>query len=59
MAVNNCDYFEVLLPDSDNKYGMVREIEVDRQGMVHAPTKPGLSAEIDFDLIRRETVATL
>jgi L-alanine-DL-glutamate epimerase-like enolase superfamily enzyme len=59
MAVNNCDYFEVLLPDSDNKYGMVREIDVDRQGMVHAPTKPGLGAEIDFDLIRRETTATL
>lgn len=59
MAVNNCDYFEVLLPHTDNKYAVRQEIEVDRSGMVHAPTKPGLGADIDFDLIKRETIQTL
>lgn len=59
MAVPNCDYFEVLLPHVDNKFALVEEIEVDRRGMVHAPTKPGLGAEIDLDLIKRNKVAVL
>lgn len=42
MAINNCDYFEVLLPHSANKYALVEEIEVDSEGYAHAPTKPGL-----------------
>jgi L-alanine-DL-glutamate epimerase-like enolase superfamily enzyme len=59
MAIPNCDYFEVLLPDRQQKYGLVRDIEVDSEGMVHAPAGPGLGAEIDFDLIDRNRLATL
>ena len=39
-----------------NKYGLVEDIEVDDQGMVYAPTKPGLGFEIDWDLVEREKV---
>ncbi|MCC7367891.1 MAG: mandelate racemase [Chloroflexi bacterium] len=53
MAVPNCEYFEVLLPDSAQKHGLVQEIEVDAQGFVHAPTAPGLGYQIDWELIRR------
>jgi L-alanine-DL-glutamate epimerase-like enolase superfamily enzyme len=55
MAIKNCEYFEVLLPDNANKYGLVQDLEVDKEGLVHAPMKPGLGVEIDFDLIKRNT----
>jgi L-alanine-DL-glutamate epimerase-like enolase superfamily enzyme len=59
MAIRNCEFFEVLLPDAAQKYGLTKDIEVDANGLVHAPTKPGLGAEIDFDLIKAKTVAIL
>ena len=39
--IRNCEFFEVLLPDGAQKYGLVQDIEVDAQGLVHAPTGPG------------------
>ena len=59
MAIPNCEYFEVLLPDAVQKHGLVEEIVVDGDGLVHAFDRPGLGAEIDFDLIERNKVATL
>ena len=59
LAVANCEFFEVLLPDASQKYGLVEDIAVDSQGLVHAPEGPGLGATIDFDLIKRKTVAEL
>lgn len=59
MAVPNCDFFEVLLPHRDNKFALLEEIEVDGKGLVHAPEKPGLGAEIDFDLIKKGTIQVL
>ena len=53
MAVPNCEYFEVLLPDSAQKHGLLTEIEVDSEGYVHAPSGPGLGYEIDWELVRR------
>ncbi len=51
MGIKNCEYFEVLLPDASQKYGVINEIEVDADGLVHAPMTPGIGAEIDFELI--------
>ena len=59
MAIRNCEYFEVLLPDGAQKYGLVQDIEVGRDGLVHAPTGPGLGAAIDFELIERKKMAVL
>jgi L-alanine-DL-glutamate epimerase-like enolase superfamily enzyme len=59
LAIRNCEYFEVLLPDAANKYGLVQDIEVDSKGWVRAPTGPGLGVEIDFELIRRNTETVL
>ncbi len=59
MAIPNTEFFEILLPSASQKYGLVRDIEVDANGMVHAPTGPGLGAQIDFDLIARKKVAVL
>lgn len=59
MAIRNCEFFEVLLPDAAQKYGLAQDIVVDANGLVHAPTGPGLGATIDFGLIERKTVAVL
>jgi L-alanine-DL-glutamate epimerase-like enolase superfamily enzyme len=59
MAIRNCEFFEVLLPDAAQKYGLAQDIVVDRNGMVGAPGAPGLGAEIDFALIERKKVAVL
>ena len=59
MAIRNCEYFEVLLPDEVQKHGLVIDIEVDRDGMVHAPQEPGLGMEIDFAMINRNRIVEL
>ena len=59
MAIRNTEFFEVLLPSGSQKYGLLQDIEIDRDGMVHAPTGPGLGAAIDFALIERKKVAVL
>ena len=58
-AIENCEFFEVLLPDESQKYGLVEDIVVDSGGLVHAPQGPGLGAAIDFDLIERKKIAVL
>ena len=59
MAIKNCEYFEVLLPASAQKHGLVKDIDVDENGMVHSFDGPGLGAEIDFELIKDNTIKVL
>ena len=59
MAIDNCDFFEVLLPHDLEAYGLVDDIVVDNEGMVHAPEAPGLGYEIDWDLVRKMTTRIL
>jgi L-alanine-DL-glutamate epimerase-like enolase superfamily enzyme len=59
LAIANSEYFEVLLPDATQKYGLVEDLTVDRKGMVRLPDGPGLAAKIDFDLIGKKTVEVL
>ena len=59
LAIPNTTWFEVLLPDGAHRYGLVDELYPDADGMLHAPTKPGLGAEIDFEMIKRKTEGIL
>ena len=59
MAIANCEYFEVLLPDAVQKHGLVEDIVVDRDGLVHAFDEPGLGAQIDFEMIERNKITVL
>ncbi len=59
MAIANSEYFEVLLPDATQKYGLLEDINVDQSGMVRVPEGPGLGAKIDFELIARKQTAVL
>ncbi len=56
MAIPNTEFFEVLLPDGAQKYGLAPDIEI-IDGHVHAIDRPGLGADIDFDLIKSKHVA--
>ena len=58
MAVPNCEFFEFFPATGANLYGLVEDIDLDG-GVVHAPTRPGLGYEIDWELARREHVATV
>ena len=57
MAVPNCEFFEFFPCTGDNMYGLVNEIDM-TGGVVHAPTKPGLGYEIDWELVKREYTGT-
>lgn len=59
MAIRNCEYYEYLLPEAIINYGLVNEIVPDKDGLVHAPMKPGLGVEIDFDLIERKKISVM
>lgn len=59
LSIPNTHYFEVLLPDAAQKYGLLNDIEVEPDGYVRAPSGPGLGLEIDFELIQRKTIGVL
>ena len=59
MAIPNCEYFEVLLPDGAQKHGFVSDVEVEGNGLVHAFNEPGLGAGIDFERIEATKIAVL
>ena len=59
LAIPNTEYFEVLLPDATQKYGLVQDITVARDGTVKPPDGAGLGANIDFDLIARKKIEIL
>ena len=58
-AIRNTTFFEVLLPDGAQKYGLEQDIVVGRDGLVYVPNGPGLGAAIDFKLIERNRMAVL
>ncbi|MBV8393184.1 MAG: mandelate racemase [Alphaproteobacteria bacterium] len=58
-AIRNTTFFEVLLPDAAQKYGMEEDIVVSRDGMVQVPNDPGVGGKIDFKLIERKKIAVL
>lgn len=58
-GIPNAEFFEVILPDDVQKYGLLDDLVVDRNGMVRVPDGPGLGVEIDFERIRATTLAVL
>lgn len=59
MAIPNCDYFEVSPANGWAKHGLVDDIEVDENGLVHAPTRPGLGFDIDWFALKIKTMEVL
>ena len=57
MAVPNCEFFEFFPATGSNMFGLVEDIQFDG-GVVHAPTKPGLGYDIDWELLHKEYAGT-
>ena len=53
-AVANCDFFELLTPESSFDFGLSQPISI-VDGMAQLPSGPGLGIELDWDLIDRST----
>jgi len=58
-SLRNTEFFEVLLPDAAQKYGLEQDIVVGRDGLLYVPNGPGLGAVIDLKLIERKKIAVL
>ncbi len=44
LAIDNCDWFEVLLPHGAQKYGLVRDLDIDADGCMALPDEAPDSA---------------
>ena len=59
LSVRNCDFYEHILPVGQQNFGLQDYPGPDREGVVRAPTKPGLGFDLDSDWIAHHTVARL
>ncbi len=66
MAVPNAPWYEALPFNKSGDhdlihlhYGLTAPLEIDADGLVHAPTGPGLGVEIDWDLINSASPGTI
>ncbi len=64
LAVNNSKFYEKAVPlgrwyESSYPGVYLDPVQVDREGYVHAPTKPGLGFEIDWKEAKKVTMQTI
>ncbi len=52
-AIRNCRYFEYFVPEEDFMFPMDTRLPIDGNGMITVPKKPGIGAELDWELIKR------
>jgi L-alanine-DL-glutamate epimerase-like enolase superfamily enzyme len=58
-AIRNTTFFEVLMPAGAHKYGLLNDLDIGSDGLVHCPQTPGVGAEIDREVVQRRKLATL
>jgi len=59
LTQNNCAFIELPVPlDQFSKYTL-ELVKPDQDGYVHAPTKPGLGYDLDWDMIKAKTIREL
>jgi len=59
MSSMNCTYFEYWLPKEVHQWGVTKQLEINKNGNLDAPTEPGLGIELDEDWIASHKVTTL
>jgi L-alanine-DL-glutamate epimerase-like enolase superfamily enzyme len=59
MSSMNCTYFEYWMPKEVHQWGVVEQLEINKNGNLDAPMGPGLGIELDEDWISSHKVATL
>jgi len=55
LAHDHCTFYEHSVPQQPYEYGMHDVIRSDSEGYVHAPTKPGLGLEVDWEAMEAAT----
>ncbi len=55
-SIPNCKYYECFYPPESYKVGVVEDIKIDNEGYAHAPQKPGLGLDLDWDWIKKHTL---
>ena len=58
LANDNCRFYEMPVPEGIFDLFMKDVARIDNEGYIHAPTKPGLGYEIDWDEVEKNTVNT-
>ena len=51
MSIKNCQFYEMFPPNGENQFGLIDDIQVDENGLVHAPETAGLGINIDWELL--------
>ena len=52
LSSNNCSFYEQPLPYETFEFGMHDVLRTKKDGYMHAPTKPGLGVEINWDQMK-------
>ena len=55
LAHNNCSFYEHSVPQQPYEFGMHDVIRSDSSGYVHAPQKPGLGLDVDWNAMESAT----
>ena len=56
-AIRNCKYFEYFVPEEDFQFPMKGWLPIDEKGVITVPEKPGVGAELDWELIEKNCVS--
>ena len=59
LARNSCSYFEHSIPEEAYSYGMYGALSLDSEGLVHAPTGPGIGLSVDWAAMDAASLNTI
>ena len=59
MSILNCDFYEYWSPLEAQQFGLEQEILVNSDGVLTAPTTPGLGFSVDEDFVSKHRVSTI
>jgi len=59
-SIKNCEFYEWWLPEKLLwDFGVKESLKVDNEGYVHAPERPGLGIDVDWEYVNAHTIAVL
>ncbi len=59
LSTKNCSYYEQPLPYDTFEFGMKDVLRTQLDGLINAPTKPGLGVEIDWKIMKTKIIYSL
>jgi len=59
LSIKNCRFFEMPFPVGIFDQGTKDVIRIDREGYVHAPKKPGLGIDVNWEEVEKKTIKVI